>query len=141
MSSRLGGLRGRSATTHPLERDARLRGRSYAIPFDRVWSAAEAAAAGGCPRWALVSADDESGVIVAEVRTLLTGRIGDARIEIGLDDNGQTRLDMHLVMRGRRGDLGAAARLVGRFTKRLDAALQARPDQILDATREPTWSS
>lgn len=141
MSGILKGLVGRSAETHPHSRDPRLRGRTYAIPFDRVWSAAEAAASGECPRWTLISANDEAGVIVAEVRTLVSRRIGDARVEIGLDGHAQTRLDIHVVMRGRRGDLRGAARVVGAFVKRLDASLQVRPDQILDATREPTWSS
>ena len=141
MSGLLRGFFGRSAETRPHAGDARLRGRTYAIPFDRVWSAAEAAASGECPRWTLISANDEAGVIVAEVRTLVSRRIGDARIEIGLDGHAQTRLDVHVVMRGKRGDLGGAARVVGAFVKRLDASLQVRPDQILDATQEPTWSS
>ena len=141
MSGLLRGFFGKSAETCPRAGDARLRGRTYAIPFDRVWSAAEAAASGECPRWTLISANDEAGVIVAEVRTLVSRRIGDARIEIGLDGHAQTRLDVHVVMRGKRGDLGGAARVVGAFVKRLDASLQVRPDQILDATQEPTWSS
>ena len=104
-------------------------------------TAAAAAAAGGIPRWKLVSADDQAGVLVAEVRTLLSRRTGDARIEIGLDDNGQTRLDLRVVMRGKRGDLGGAARIVGSFVKQLEASLQVRPDQVLDVTRTPSWSS
>jgi len=135
------GLQGRSAETHPQARDRRLRARIYAIPFERVWSAAAAAAAGGIPRWKLVSADDQAGVLVAEVRTLLSRRTGDARIEIGLDSNGQTRLDLRVVMRGKRGDLGGAARIVGSFVKQLEASLQVRPDQVLDVTRTPSWSS
>ncbi|HSG07130.1 MAG TPA: hypothetical protein VLA36_02150 [Longimicrobiales bacterium] len=137
----LRGVFGRSAETHPRARDVRLRGRTYAIPFDRVWSAAEAAASGECPRWTLLSANDEAGVMVAEIRTLVSRRVGDARIEIGLDGHAQTRVDIQVAMRGRRGDLGGSARVVGAFVKRLDASLQVRPDQILDATREPTWSS
>ena len=137
----MSGLTGKAAETDPHSRDRRPRGRTYAIPFDRVWSAAQAAAAGGCRRWRLISADDDAGVLLAEVRTFLSRRAGDARIEIGLDDNGQTRLDLRVVMRGRRGDLGGAARIVGSFVKHLDASLQARSGQVLDATRPPSWSS
>lgn len=133
-------LEGRSAETAPHATDPRLRGRTYAIPFDRVWSAAEASVR-SAPRSRLVSSDDEAGILVAEVQTLVTRRIGDARIEIGLDDNGQTRVDLSVVMRGGRRDLGASKRIVGSFVESLDAALQVRPDQILDTTRTPTWSS
>lgn len=141
MSGALKGITARSAETHPHAGDARLRGRTYAISFDRVWSAAVALVSGGARRWKLLSADDQTGVIHAEVRTFLSRRPADARIEIGLDDNGQTRLDMRVVMRGKRGDLGGAARIVGSLTKHLDGALQARPEQILDATRSPSFSS
>ena len=103
--------------------------------------AATALASGGSRRWQLVSADDQAGIILAEVRTLLSRRTGDARVEIGLDDNGQTRVDLRVVMRGTRQDMGGAARIVASFVKALDASLQARPDQILDATRTPSWSS
>jgi len=140
LSGALQGLAGRSAETHPHAEDARLRGRTYAIPFDRVWSTAEALARNGS-RWRLVSSDDQEGVLVTEVQTLLSRRIGDARIEIGLDDNGQTRLDVRVVMRGARRDLGASTRIVHSFLQRLDASLQVRPEQILDASRAPSWSS
>jgi hypothetical protein len=140
LSGPLKGLAGRLAETHPQASDPRLRGRTYSIPFDRVWSTAEALAR-RTPRWRLVSSDDQAGILVAEVQTLLSHRIGDARIEIGLDDNGQTRLDLRVVMRGTRRDLGGSKRIVGNFVKLLDAGLRVRPDQILDATRAPSWSS
>ena len=134
------GLAGRSAETDPHAEDPRLLGRTYAIPFDRVWSRAEATVR-NARRWRLVSSDDETGVLVAEAQTLVSRRIGDVRIEIGLDDNGQTRLDLSVVMRGTRRDLGASRRLVDAFLRRLDAELQVRPNQILDAARTPSWSS
>jgi len=132
---------GATAETHPQASDPRLRGRTYAISFDRAWLAALALASGGARRWALVSEDDQAGVLVATARTLISRRTGDARVDIGLDDHGQTRVDIRVVMRGRRGDLGAAARIVGAFVRALDLHLQARPEQILDAAREATWSS
>lgn len=137
----MSGVTGRTAETDPQSSDPRLRGRTYAISFDRVWSAALALASGGAPRWALISEDDQAGLLVATTRTLISRRVGDAWIDIGLDDYGQTRVDVRVVMRGQRGDLGAAARIVGAFVRALDLHLQARPEQILDAARVPTWSS
>lgn len=133
-------LAGRSAETDPHADDRRLRGRTYAIPFDRVWSTTEKVVR-ATPRWRLVSSNDREGVIIAMAQTFLSRRIGDVRIEIGLDDHGQTRLDVRVVMRGDRVDLGGSVRLVDSFVKQLEATLEPRPDQILDATRAPSWSS
>ena len=59
------------AETSPDERDPRLRGRTYAIPFDRVWEAARALASGGLRRWQIIESDDYEGVIRA-TSTILT---------------------------------------------------------------------
>ena len=141
MTGNPAGRPGSSAETDPRAEDPRLRGRTYAISFDRVWSAAEAAASGGKRGWTLVSADDQAGILIAEVRTSLFRRVGDARIEVGLDENGQTRLDVGVVMRGGGRNPGTATRIVASFVRRLDASLQARPEHILDATQTPSWSS
>ena len=84
-------------------------------------------------------ADDQSGVIEAVSKTLVFGFEDDVRVEIRLDENGQTRVDLWSASRIGRGDLGRNRRTIGRFLRRLDESLDARPGQILDATRTPAW--
>lgn len=139
MSGILRGLTRNRAETDPRADDWRLRGRTYAIPFDRVWSAALAVCAGGLPRWSLVSADDQAGVIRARALTRLLRRPSDVRVSIGLDENGQTRVDLASVAVGRRRDLGSNARVIHRFLDGLDLKLGATPEQILDARRPPRF--
>lgn len=127
--------------TDPAAEDPRLRGRTYAIPFERVWRAAVALADGGLMRWSLTAADDMAGVIHAQWTTFPLRRISDVRIEIRLDANAQTRVDVRARSRGGRGDLGANARAIGFFLRRLDRALQAGPAHVLDATRVPSRSA
>lgn len=130
------GLSGNRAETDPCSPDPRLRGRTYAIPFDRVWNTAHALSEGGLPRWSVSSADDEEGVIRARARTLVLRRVDDIRITVDLDENGQTRVDVASVSLRRKRDLGANARRIHRFLRALDAKLGATPAQILDATGE-----
>ena len=111
------------AGTDPSSEDPRLRGRTYAIPFTRVWDAALALADGGLARWRLVASDDIGGAIEAEWTTFFTKRVSDVRIDVGLDENGQTRVDLHARSRGERGDLGANPRIIDFFLRRLDQRL------------------
>jgi hypothetical protein len=62
------------------------------------------------------------------------------RIRIGLDANGQTRVDVRSASRSRR-DWGSNARRIDRFLRALDAKLDATPAQILDATRQPQFTA
>jgi Protein of unknown function (DUF1499) len=135
----LQGLTESRAATDPHSADARLQGRTYAIPFQDVWSAALGLAEGGARGWSLLSADDQRGVIEATTKTWLFGIEGDVRIEIGLDENAQTRVDLLSHSRTARADLGRNRRAIGRFVRRLDKSLGAQPGQILDATRAPAW--
>lgn len=130
-----------SVATDPFAEDPRLRGRTYAISFDRVWNGALALAGGGLKRWRVVEADDEEGVILAESKTMVLRFVDDVRIDVTLDENGQTRVDMASASRKGRGDLGKNARRVGRFLRELDRALEAKPSQILDATRQPNFTA
>jgi hypothetical protein len=136
----LRGLTERGAETDPASPDARLVGRTYAIPFEAVWSAATRLAGGGLRRWSLLSADDLSGVISAGTRPRLFGQGDRVRIEIGLDENAQTRVDLSSTSRSERPDLGRNRRAIGRFLSKLDEALGAGPEQILDPTRVPSWA-
>ena len=115
----------RTVETAPDEADPRLRGRTYAIPFDQVWQAAVAVASGGIMGWKVVESDDYDGVIRAESRTLVRSRIYDVHIYISLDENAQTRVDLRSA--GRKGwfDFGGNARRVARFCRKLDDRLKA----------------
>jgi hypothetical protein len=135
----LRGLRENRASTDPKSEDERLLGRTYAIPFDRVWQAATRLAGGGLKGWSLWVADDREGLIEASTQFLI-GPAGDVRVTIGLDDNAQTRVDLVSVSRSQRGDLGRSRRSIGRFLQGLDEMLGASPGQILDPTRAPAWA-
>jgi len=111
------------AYTEPDSEDPRLRGRSYAVPFARVWRAAldEIAAR---RRWTLVDADPKSGEIVAEARTQVWKFTDDIWIRISLDENGLTRVDMASTSRVGRMDFGVNARRIVRFLQALDRRLK-----------------
>jgi hypothetical protein len=134
----LRGLTETQVETDPRSDDRRLRGRTYAIPFEDVWRAATGLS-GELRGWTLRSADDEEGIIVAAAEPLIFGGPSEVRIEIGLDENAQTRVDAWSSIRGTRGDLGHNRRTLGRFFRELDGALAAEPGQILDPTRPPAW--
>jgi hypothetical protein len=123
--------------TDPGSPDPRLRGRTYTIPFEQVWNAALSVADGGLRGWKVVRSDDVRGVLEAEaVGALRRKRVNDVRVRVGLDLDGQTRVDAQ--MRGRKGsfDLGANRRRLRRFLAALDDRLGATPGQILEASRE-----
>jgi Protein of unknown function (DUF1499) len=140
LSAVLRALTRNRAATDPASPDRRLRGRTYAIPFEAVWRAAVGLAQGGIRGWSFVEADDEEGLIRAESKTLLFRFVDDVVVNVGLDENGQTRVDLESASRVGRGDLGRNARSIATFFKRLDRVLQASPAQILDPTRSPSWT-
>ena len=114
--------RNRAATGHD-HWDPRLRGRTYHVPFEQVWQAALALASGGkggLRRWKLVQADDYEGIIDAEVRTFWLRFVDDVRINVYLDDDAQTRVDVVSKSRKGKADFGANARRVARFLRSLD---------------------
>jgi hypothetical protein len=135
----LRGLRENRAATDPTSEDERLLGRTYAIPFDRVWQAATRLAGGGLKGWSLWVADDREGLIEASTQFLI-GPAGDVRVTIGLDHNAQTRVDLVWISRSQRGDMGRSRRSIGRFLRGLDEMLDVGPGQILDPTRAPAWA-
>jgi uncharacterized protein (DUF1499 family) len=111
------------AETAPDEQDPRLRGRTYAIPFDRVWEAARALANGGLRRWQLIESDDYEGIIRATSTTFALRHVDDVVIWIGLDEDAQTRVDVRSASRKGVADLGTNARRIGRFLRALDKQL------------------
>lgn len=126
--------------TDPAAADPRLRGRTYAIPFDRVWRSALALAGGELGGWSLVRADDRAGVIEAVRKLLLRKERDRVVVEIGLDENAQTRVDLRCVREGARPAVRSHARLADHFCRALDRALGARSSHILDPTRVAPWT-
>jgi hypothetical protein len=110
------------AVTAPDARDASLRGRTYAVPFEHVWQTALHLAGGGLRRWTLMEYDDDEGVIYATSRSL-GGAFHDIRVSILLDANAQTRVDATAQARKPITDFGRAARRLRRFFKALDREL------------------
>jgi hypothetical protein len=103
--------------------DPRLRGRTYAIPFEQVWQASLFLANGGLRRWQIIRSDDYDGVIEAEAKTLLLRFTDDVRIHIYLDQDAQTRVDVESRSRKGSADFGSNARRVSRFLRALDRKL------------------
>jgi hypothetical protein len=135
----LRGFTENQAFTDPHGEDPRLRGRTYGIPFEAVWQASIGLGGGGLRGWSIESADDQLGVISVHVSGGLISSEVMVRINIGLDANAQTRVDLAATSRTERGDLGRSGRLIARFTRRLDKKLQARPDQIWDPRELPIF--
>lgn len=111
-----------TAQTSEQADDPNLRGRTYLIPFATVWdqiiSMIESRS-----RWTLVSADEGTGLIHAEAKTLVFRFVDDVRFKVKLDQNALTRVDMWSASRVRKGDLGTNARRIRRFYRRLDRDL------------------
>ena len=139
MTSFLDGLKENQAFTDPDSSDPRLLGRTYAIPFETVWQGSVGLCGGGLSGWSIESADDHQGVIQAAVRPVLLAPEILVRINIGLDANAQTRVDVAATARTERGDFGRSRRVVGTFLKKLDRKLSARADQILDPSLLPRF--
>ncbi|MDZ7780852.1 MAG: hypothetical protein U5R14_13105 [Gemmatimonadota bacterium] len=126
--------------TDPHAADTGLRGRTYAIPFDRVWKAARGLADGGLRRWSLVRDDDREGTLEARSRTWPLGRVDEVMVSVGLDENGQTRVDLRCRRIGDQVVQRRHPRLVRTFFARLDRALGATAADVLDPTRPPPWA-
>lgn len=111
-----------TAQTSEQADDPRLRGRTYVIPFARVWDEIIAMIE-SASRWTLVSSDEGTGLIHAEARTLVFRFVDDVRFKLKLDENALTRVDMWSASRAKRGDLGTNARRIRRFFRQLDRRL------------------
>lgn len=123
--------RGIAAVTDPRSRDPGLRGRTYAIPFERVWTGALQLAAGGLPRWRVLQADDQRGVILAVSTSAIRKQACDVRITVGLDADGQTRVDLSALTRDGRGGLRHNVKSIATFLRHLDGMIEAREGLIL----------
>ncbi len=124
-------------STDPGAAKPHLRGRTYAIPFDRVWTVALLLAAERMPRWSVYSWNDRNGTIQANASGRFSKVPDDVRIVVTLDAYGQTRLDMSV--QSRKGTRSAAKRIT-EFLTALDEALELKPGEVLDpryAERHP----
>ena len=124
------------AETAQAHEDPRLRGRTYAIPFEDVWNAAMALATVGLRRWRVVASDDEEGVIRAEATTFWRKRIDDVVIRVTLDENAQTRVDASSATR-EGSAWGRNERRLRRFFEALDKAVIEARRQRLGARKGP----
>ena len=111
-----------SAQTHESAEDVRLRGRTYLVPFATVWDEIINMIETH-PRWKLVRADEGTGLIHAEAKTLVFRLIDDVRFNLKLDSNALTRVDMWSASRKGKGDLGVNARRIAWFYRDLDRRL------------------
>jgi uncharacterized protein (DUF1499 family) len=113
----------KSVSTAPDARDPKLRGRTFAIPFNQVWESARAVVSSS-RRWHVVEEDDYEGVLRAEAITLILRRIDDVTIRVALDEDAQTRVDMTSTRRPGFVSLGRNKRRIRRFFRKLDRALE-----------------
>lgn len=132
-------LKEHEVSTDPTSTDERLVGRTYTIPFEEVWQASIALCTGELKGWSIRSADDQRGVIEAVTKAPLTGFEDDVRVEIRLDENAQTRVDVWSATQKSRAPFGRTRRVIGTFLRGLDDRLEVGPGQILDPTIPPAW--
>lgn len=128
------------AETDPSSSDPRLRGRTYAIPFDRVWTTI-VEVANSSRGWTVLHADDLAGVLRCESQTFFLRRMDDVFVRVSLDEYAQTRVDVVSKSRAEQRDMGGNTRRIGRFFKKLDRRLEATHEQILDPTIPLSWSA
>ena len=121
------------ARTHPQEKDPRLRGRVYALPYSIVWQAVQDEAA-AMPRWTVGRTDPRAGRLGAEARTRMWKFVDDVEVKVTLDLHGWTRVDVRSASRVGGADLGTNARRIARFLHRLDERLH-RPGEGPDPQR------
>lgn len=116
------GLTENAAQTSAKAEDPRIRGRTYSVPFARVWDEMLGMIRSN-KRWTLVDADEGRGSIRAEASTPVLGFVDDVWFRVKLDQNALTRVDMRSASRVGRGDLGTNARRINRFFRALDRRL------------------
>lgn len=127
------------AFTAPGADDPRLRGRTYAIPFDDVWQASLRLVDGGLKRWEVTHADDQEGIIRGVAHGLLFSRFtSTVTIRISLDPDAQTRVDGLSASKEGSYDLGSNARKLRAFFRALDRALEEARSVKIETVRLDT---
>lgn len=123
------------AFTTPSAEDPRLKGRTYAVPFDVVWRASLRLVGGRLRRWEVVQADDTEGIIRGVAHGLIERFASNITVRILLDPNAQTRVDLLSASRLGRADLGVNARRIHRFFRALDAAIEKERGVRIESVR------
>ncbi len=100
--------------------------RTYAVPFDRVWTEAKRLCSGGLRSWSLLEIDEREGTLRAEAPAFLGRAVDDVHVRVTLDEDAQTRLNVEARVRGGGRDWGRNSRRIGTFLNRLDTALAGR---------------
>jgi len=114
---------------HP---DPAFRGRTYAIPFARVWAAIVEIASNKLKGWTVTEADEDLGILRAECKVTFSKKLDDVEIRLSLDENALTRVDMSSASREEGGSLGRNNRRIRKFFPLLDKKIEAGPGKILD---------
>ena len=109
-----------SVRTGPGAGDPRLRGRTYAIPFEDVWQGTLRLVRGKLRGWSLEFADDREGVVNALVSSRLKWLHGVVEVRVGLDADAQTRVDATSATPDVFHDFGTNARRLRKFFQGLD---------------------
>jgi hypothetical protein len=135
------GLTKNTAYTAADSGDRRLRGRTYAIPFDTVWQAALGLVDGGLRGWSVLAADDKEGVIEGAIHGRIRRFNSAVTIRVSLDRDAQTRVDGLAAAVTGQADLGTNARRLARFFRSLDRAIESASGRpIGNALIEPaSW--
>ena len=118
------GLTRNIAFSSPEAEDPRMRGRTYAIPFEDVWQASLDLMDGGLRRWEVLESDDQEGIIRGLVHGLGARFTSAVTVRITLDADAQTRVDALSASRVGRYDLGSNARRLRKFFRTLDRTLE-----------------
>lgn len=136
------GLTRNVAFTSPAASDPRLRGRTYAIPFEDVWQASVELIDGGLKRWRVLEADDREGIIRGVARGRVERFTSAVTVRVTLDVDAQTRVDALSAARVGRADLGVNARRLHRFFTALDHRLEeSRGSRISTLRLDPAVSA
>jgi hypothetical protein len=101
-----------------------LRGRTYSIPFEDVWQGALRIIREKSKGWILDSADDQEGIITADIKGIHKKLNGRFEIRVALDGNGQTRVDARSNTPQAFSDFGVNRRRVDTFFRALDRESQ-----------------
>ena len=115
--------------------DPRLRGRTYAIPFDTVWRVSLRLMGGGLKGWSVLEADDREGEIDGLIKGWFERLNSGVKIRVTLDRNAQTRVDAVAATLNGKADLGANARRLGRIFKALDRELETAYGHAMEHAR------